>query len=59
MTGQQHPSALAELVLKTLGDADDSTARVALEIAKLLLAHRKVAEIEFLNEVSTSTPQEY
>jgi hypothetical protein len=41
------PTQLAEEVLKVVGDADDGTARTALEIARLLLLHRGDAEIEF------------
>ena len=56
---QRNRHAPAESVLKVLGDAGNSTTLVVLEIAKLLLAHRKVAGIEFLSEVSNSTLQEY
>ena len=46
------PIQLAEAILKAMGDADDNTARTALEIAKLLLIHRKSAEIEFMSDPS-------
>ena len=35
-----HPSQLAEEIVKLVGDADDSTARAAIEIAQILLRHR-------------------
>ena len=41
------PQALAEEVLKVVGDADENTAHTALKIADLLLTHRKMAEIDF------------
>lgn len=51
MTGPQResmtPVQLAEEIVKVVGDADDNTARTALEIARLLLIHRKEAEIDF------------
>jgi hypothetical protein len=50
----QHPCILADKILKVVGDADSSTARVALQIASLLLAHRDVAEAEFLRNTLTS-----
>ena len=55
MTGQQHPCRLAEEIVKLVGDADDCTARIALEIAEALLRHRKIAEMEFLATSSAST----
>jgi hypothetical protein len=56
VTGQ-HPCKLAEDVLKVIGDADDGTARIALEIAAALLRHRKIAEMEFLSESSSASIQ--
>jgi hypothetical protein len=47
-----HPVQLAEEIMKLVGDADDSTANAALEIARVLLYHRKQAEIEFVSESS-------
>jgi hypothetical protein len=47
-----HPCKLADEILKIVGDTDDSTARVALEIASLLLRHRQIAQAEFLNGIS-------
>lgn len=44
------PVQLAEQIVRLVGDVDDNTARVALEIAKLLLIHRKSAEIEFTSD---------
>ena len=41
------PVQLAAEIVKVVGDADDNTARTALEIARLLLIHRKEAEIDF------------
>jgi hypothetical protein len=46
------PVQLAEEILKMVGDADDNTARTALDIARLLIGHRKSAEIDFLSEAS-------
>ena len=41
------PVQLAEEIVKVVGDADDCTAHSALQIAEILLKHRKQAEIEF------------
>jgi hypothetical protein len=53
LTGQEHPLALAEKIVKIAGDADENTARVALEIARLLLAHREAEKVKFLSETLT------
>ncbi|MGH9544687.1 MAG: hypothetical protein ACRD23_05675 [Terriglobales bacterium] len=50
VTGQREsmtPVQLAEEVIKVVGDAEESTAHSALQIAEILLKHRKSAEIEF------------
>lgn len=52
MTGQT-PIELAEEIVKVVGDADDNTAHSALEIAAILLRHRKSAEIDFHHECLT------
>jgi hypothetical protein len=55
VTGQREsmaPVQLAEEIVRVVGDADDSTARAALDIAGILLQHRKESEIAFLSEAS-------
>jgi|AP3Bu8745761321_1050154.scaffolds.fasta_scaffold455695_1 hypothetical protein len=47
------PIQLGQEILKLVSDADDNTARVALRIAELLLDHRKLAEIEFMQATAT------
>jgi hypothetical protein len=44
------PIQLAEEIVRLVGDADDNTAHTALQIAGLLLAHRKLAELDFHDE---------
>lgn len=41
------PVQLAEEIVKIVGDFDDNTAHIALQIARLLLEHRQLAELEF------------
>ena len=50
---QLPPCELAQEILKVVGDADDSTARIALKIADLLLMHRKDAEIDFIRDATS------
>ena len=51
-----HPTQLAEEIMKLVGDADDSTARAALEMAGILLRHRREAEIDFVNDSFAPRP---
>jgi len=41
------PVQLAEELVKVLGDSDDNTAGFALQIAQLLVSHRRMACLDF------------
>jgi len=47
VTGLMNPTALAEQIVKQIGDTDHNSAVTALEIARLLLDHRERAAIRF------------
>ena len=47
------PTQLADEIFKVVSDTDSNTATTALDIAKLLLAHRELALIHFQNKVLT------
>jgi hypothetical protein len=45
-----NPSELALKIMAVITDYDMNTAMTALEIAKLLLKHRDIAELDFTNK---------
>ena len=45
-----NPSELALKIMSVITDYDMNTAMTALEIAKLLLKHRDIAELDFTNK---------
>lgn len=48
------PIQLAEEVMKVVGDASNDTAYAALDIAGILLKHRRMEEITFVAESQSS-----
>jgi hypothetical protein len=46
------PTQLAEEIFKVVGDTDNNTAYFALDIARIILAHREAAQREFERKCS-------
>ena len=46
----QTPESLAAELIKTLGDADEDTVDAAIDIARVLLRHRRLAQLRFETE---------
>jgi hypothetical protein len=53
------PTQLAEEIFKVVGDTDNNTAYFALDMARLILAHREAAQREFESRCSTEKDSSY